>query len=455
MRGVGADAQPPLPLLALPQVARGRVRERSPCPCRQLQDPPGRGRHREVSVLARSRALFLQDLRFEPLHAEVGPRTGARSPRDGRRRSGYPPFRAHLRRFEGALVRDLAVAAARARRQKGVGRPAHDAGRLFPGETRAAAPLHRAARVTPLRVISDEQWPWRAVARWRAIGKLRVPYEEASLRRADRGVERTMRAVCFFVEGFMRTYARWLYLAPLVSAVPLAFAHCGGTSAAPPKGNDAGSNTISGSGSGGSSGSGNSSGSSSGGITSSGGDDGGVTPADGSASSSGGSADGSSGGGPPPCVSVDGGAQCSDPLMLPCGSSTCNTSTDYCCVQKADAGGTQTCVAPNGSCSPPAAMIGCKEAADCTGGAVCCGNFPMLGVQGTTSCMASCSTMQNVQICRTDDECGARSDAGALKKCVLQTCGSLTLQLCAVAAFGGPGGPPPDAGGAYASCTAK
>jgi hypothetical protein len=252
----------------------------------------------------------------------------------------------------------------------------------------------------------------------------------------------------------MRTYARWLYLAPLVSAVPLAFAHCGGTSAAPPKGNDAGSNTISGSGSGGSSGSGNSSGSSSG--SSSGGSSGGVSPDDGSASSSGGSADaGDSGGGPPSCVSVDGGAQCSDPLRLPCGGSTCNTSTDYCCVENADAGGTQTCVAPNGSCSPPAAMIGCKEAADCASGAVCCGNFPRTGVQGTTSCMASCTAMQNVQICRTDDECGAKSDAGALKKCVLQTCGSLTLQLCAVASFGGPGGPPPDAGGAYAGCTAK
>ena len=135
--------------------------------------------------------------------------------------------------------------------------------------------------------------------------------------------------------------------------------------------------------------------------------------------------------------------------MLPCGSSTCNTSTDYCCVENADAGGTRTCVAPNGSCSPPATRIGCKEAADCAGGAVCCANFPSLGVQGATSCLASCTGTQNVQICRTDDECGAKSDAGELKKCVLQTCGSLTLQLCAVSPGGGPGGPKPDGGGAY------
>jgi hypothetical protein len=154
-------------------------------------------------------------------------------------------------------------------------------------------------------------------------------------------------------------------------------------------------------------------------------------------------------------VSVDGGAQCSTPLMLPCGSSTCNTSSDYCCVDTADGGGTQTCVAPNGSCPSMATKIACKEAADCTGGALCCANFLMLGVQGNTSCLPSCGGNQNVQICRTDSECRGSADGGGLKKCVLQTCGSLTLQLCAVSPGGQFGGPQPDAGGAYAGCTAK
>jgi hypothetical protein len=250
----------------------------------------------------------------------------------------------------------------------------------------------------------------------------------------------------------MRTHDRWMYLAPLVCAAPLALTHCGGSSASP-RGGDSGPDAISGSGSGGGSGGGSSSGGSSGG---SGGDDGGGNPGDGSASSSGGAGEGGDGGGgPPACVSVDGGAQCSDPLMLPCGVASCNTSTDYCCVESAvDGGGTQTCVAPNGSCSPAATRIGCKEAADCAGGAVCCADFPTLGVQGTTSCLASCAAAQNVQICRTDDECGVGSDAGDLRKCVLQTCGSLTLQLCAVSQGGGPG-PRPDAGGAYAGCTAR
>jgi hypothetical protein len=256
----------------------------------------------------------------------------------------------------------------------------------------------------------------------------------------------------------MRPHTRWLYLAPLLSAVPFTLAHCSSTAASPSKGNDGGLNSSSGSGSGGlsSSGSGgNSSGTSSG---SSVGDAGGGNPVvDGSASSSGGPGDGGDGSaGPPACVSVDGGAQCSAPLMLPCGSSTCNTSTDYCCVDTAaDGGRTQTCVAPNGGCSPTATKIDCKEAADCASGAVCCGNFPMLGVQGNTSCLASCNGNQNVQICRTDSECGGGADAGGLQKCVLQTCGSLTLQLCAVSPGGGFGGPPVDAGGAYPGCTAN
>jgi hypothetical protein len=256
----------------------------------------------------------------------------------------------------------------------------------------------------------------------------------------------------------MRMHPRLLNVAPLLFAIPIALARCGGNSASPAKGNDGGSGTSSGGGSGGGSGSGSggsSSGASSG--SSGGGDDGGGSPVvDGGASSGGSTDGGDSGGGPPACVSVDGGAQCSAPMMLPCGSTTCNTSADYCCIENGgDGGGTQTCVAPNGSCSAAATKIACKEAADCAGGAVCCGDFPMLGVQGTTSCLTSCMGSQNVQICRTDDECGSGAEGGALKKCVLQTCGSLTLQLCAVSQGIGPGGPAPDAGGAYAGCTAR
>jgi hypothetical protein len=256
----------------------------------------------------------------------------------------------------------------------------------------------------------------------------------------------------------MRTHAFWLWLGPLVALAPLALAQCGGSDSAgvnkPDSAGGSGSGTSSGgsvSGSGGGSGSGGSAGSTSG----SGDDSGPVDTGGGSGSSTGSSSggdgssgDGASSSGSPGCMSVDGGAQCSDPMKLPCGPATCDTSTQYCCVvNMGDAGRTETCVPPNGACSSTA-KIGCKEAADCAGSTVCCGNFPMLGVQGVTSCMASCSAQQNVQICRTDAECGT-NDAGVAKKCILQTCGSLTLQLC-TAAFS-----PADAGGAYSGCTAK
>jgi hypothetical protein len=263
----------------------------------------------------------------------------------------------------------------------------------------------------------------------------------------------------------MKMNAVWLGLAPVVVAAPLALAHCSSSSGSPGSGSS-GSGSGGGSGSGASSGggsggeSGGSTGSGTGSVTGSGagtgvssgssgsGDDGGGNP-DASASGA-----GDGGGNPPACMSVDGGAQCSSPLMVACGSSTCNTSTEYCCVDTniADGGQTQTCVPPNGTCSTTATTIHCDEAADCAGGAVCCGNFPRPGVQGNTSCLASCTGFQS-QLCRTDSECGTNSDAGALQKCVLQTCGSTTLQLCAVMGFG----LVPDAGstGVSPGCTAK
>jgi hypothetical protein len=272
----------------------------------------------------------------------------------------------------------------------------------------------------------------------------------------------------------MRTLAVWLSLAPfVVAAGPLALTQCssssspsgGSGSGSSSTGSGAGSSTGSGGGSGGAAGSstGSGSGNNAGSSTGSGSGSGASSGSSGSTSGAGegGASDEGGSSGSTSCVSVDGGAQCSNPLMLPCGSSTCNTSSQYCCVDTniADGGQTQTCVAPNGTCANNATTINCKEAADCASGAVCCGNFPRPGVQGNTSCLTSCTGNQNVQICRMDSECGADSDAAALKKCVLQTCGGVSMQLCAVMGFGlgGPGAPadaaPPT--GAYPGCTAQ
>ncbi len=263
----------------------------------------------------------------------------------------------------------------------------------------------------------------------------------------------------------MRRTRTWMVcLAPIAASGTLMLAHCSSSSSAPATGSSSGTSASSGGGnansgsasSGSSSGSSSSSGSgpSSGTGGSGAGDEGGVVTSGSSGVGEGGNTAGEGGassGSASACVSVDGGAQCSDPGFVPCGNTTCNVNTEFCCVEQTapDAGRTETCVAPNGACSSNA-KISCNEAADCTGGALCCGSFPMQGVQGVTSCMTSCGGPQGVQLCRSDGECGANSDAGELKKCITQTCGSTTLQLCAVPAsrFSDAGN-----GGAYAGCT--
>jgi hypothetical protein len=135
-------------------------------------------------------------------------------------------------------------------------------------------------------------------------------------------------------------------------------------------------------------------------------------------------------------VPVPEGGVPSDPGVVPCGSATCTTSTDFCCTTTGGGdGGSQTCVAYNGgSCGTNAVKIGCNEAADCTSG-VCCQQILGIANVGSTSCMPSCTyspTMTGYyQTCRTDSECGTNSDGGAAAaKCIAQTC----------TAPGGPGG---------------
>ena len=190
-------------------------------------------------------------------------------------------------------------------------------------------------------------------------------------------------------------------LAPLLSAAPLALAHCGGTSASPGKGSDGRLQYEFRERKRGSSGSSGSSGGVSSGSSGGGDDDGGRSPAaDGSASSSGGRARGRRQRRTPACVSVDGGAQCSVPSTLPCGNTTCNTSTDYCCVDTAaDGGGMQSVRCAEWR------LLAHRHEDRLQGGrrlrwrGRVLWNFPTLGVQGTTSCLASCTGSQNVQIC--------------------------------------------------------
>jgi hypothetical protein len=218
------------------------------------------------------------------------------------------------------------------------------------------------------------------------------------------------------------------WLVPVAAVAPMALAHCGGDD----------SNTTfdagkpgSGSSSGSASSSGSSSGSSSSGGTSTvtPGTDGSVTPVgDGSTTPTGeGGADGSTG--TPPIPVPEGGAA-SDPGSVVCNGAPCDVSTGHtCCYARTDGGSTETCLPPNGGCDT--SNIACNEAADCNGG-ICCQTIIGVGLQGSTFCTSASAKacpatsamypQGTFQTCRTDDECGRNSDAGALKRCVPQQC---------------------------------
>ncbi|MGH7270761.1 MAG: hypothetical protein ACREJ3_10050 [Polyangiaceae bacterium] len=220
----------------------------------------------------------------------------------------------------------------------------------------------------------------------------------------------------------MKTHVMLATFAALLAG-PITLPACGGSNS-PAVSRDSGAGSGSNAGSGSQSGSG-SSGSANGGSGSSG---------DGSGSSSGGGGDASTNPGgdagtgtidagppPPPPIPVPDGGAPSDPGSVECGGAPCSVSTMYCCVNQGD-GGTGTCETPNTGCA--GTKIACNEASDCNGG-VCCETPGGVGILGPTQCSATptcpAGTFQ-FQVCRTDGECGASSDAGALKRCIPQTC---------------------------------
>jgi hypothetical protein len=254
--------------------------------------------------------------------------------------------------------------------------------------------------------------------------------------------------------------------AVLSVAVPLTLTNCGDSNATTAA--DGGGGLQSGSGSGATSSGGGGTGSGSGGADSdaqsgsgsSGGSSSGVGPV--GEGGSGGGTDGGTGTTTTTCQAPEGGASC-DPGMVPCGSTMCDTSKTSCCLALGDAG-VDTCVGPNGACT--GTLVHCNETSDCENGLVCCDNY------GATSCAATCGPY-GYQICRSDSECGLQADAGAAKRCIVQTCGGaapgggpatpvVTIEACAVQEYAGPGGPggpggpatPPPWGAVY-GCTAK
>jgi hypothetical protein len=146
-------------------------------------------------------------------------------------------------------------------------------------------------------------------------------------------------------------------------------------------------------------------------------------------------------GGSPVCLVPDGGAPCS-PGKVTCGSTTCDTATDYCCAGTNGAG---TCEPLNGGTCASGVEVECDETADCASGNVCC-QQDAYGPHSAT-CETACPTGY-FQVCRTNAECTPQT-------CIVQLCSpsagtpaTVTLEACPYSELGGAPGPLP-------LCTAK
>ncbi|MBK6694365.1 MAG: hypothetical protein IPG50_19485 [Myxococcales bacterium] len=131
---------------------------------------------------------------------------------------------------------------------------------------------------------------------------------------------------------------------------------------------------------------------------------------------------------PVPCSAISGGLPC-DPGKLSCGSSTCDTATQECCVDLTGASAKPACV-NKGSCANVA--LQCDEADDCGSGEVCC--FSASGVTPTGSLCQSgpCGLGDFSQSCRGDGECAGSGScgSGSCKGFAIQTCSPLPASAC-------------------------
>lgn len=122
----------------------------------------------------------------------------------------------------------------------------------------------------------------------------------------------------------------------------------------------------------------------------------------------------------------------SDPGVVECGSSKCDTPGHFCCVSglgTTNDGGTRSCVDAG-----PFACVGgneqrCDEAADCKGNEICCARLTLSGVEMTCQ-SKQIGCVLSVQVCTTDAECGQNGP------CYPHVCGSRVLGVCGLADAG-------------------
>jgi hypothetical protein len=86
---------------------------------------------------------------------------------------------------------------------------------------------------------------------------------------------------------------------------------------------------------------------------------------------------------------------------IQCGNTTCNSSTDVCCVTANGQVVNEACT-PIGQCK--GAAFSCSSASSCPNNEVCCATFTQ--TQQTSQCQSACQGgFQNPQLCASTAEC--------------------------------------------------
>jgi hypothetical protein len=122
------------------------------------------------------------------------------------------------------------------------------------------------------------------------------------------------------------------------------------------------------------------------------------------------------------CDPPEGGPPC-DPGHVPCGGSSCPTSTSFCCQTLTGLAG--TCDQTGSTCTQGASLH-CDEAADCDAGVCCLSPIGAAGATVTATCQATCPS-GTFQLCRSNRECLSG------QPCIAQTClGGSDEEACSI-----------------------
>ncbi|MBW2461138.1 MAG: hypothetical protein JRH11_05795 [Deltaproteobacteria bacterium] len=129
---------------------------------------------------------------------------------------------------------------------------------------------------------------------------------------------------------------------------------------------------------------------------------------------------------------VDGGGPAdSGSGTVTCGTMTCDTTTEQCCVARDGMGTTSTCIPAGDMCM--GAAVDCDGPEDCTGSDLCCATGGFTGGL-TVSCVAAdmCGGFTGFELCHDPGDCTDAADM-----CCPIMRGGISASYCGARCFGG------------------